>query len=150
MLPMPITVEEYGYHFAPSPDYMIVERIKIDYENFRGILMPTSVKTGVNRFIGVGRIVAISEFPSEDEYTERLKDLLRKQPYVGFEFHVVAQCVQLPQFELPRDADLVCMHVKDAVYIPKDLDVLLARHAEYEKNELERREKELAEIKKCS
>lgn len=141
MIPMPITPEEYAYHFRPAPDYLIVQRLKLNNDRISRIHLPDDVKNSMTHFVGVGKVLAVSDLRSEDDYIEQQKQILREIKYVGFEFHVVAECIILPQFELPRDVSLVCMHVKDAVYFPRDLDTLLKRQREYEA----KREKEIAE-----
>jgi hypothetical protein len=108
----------------------------LDYENVRGIHIPREVQTGTRRFIGVGKVLAVSDHLSDDEQVEKMKAVLRESKYVGFEFHVVAEVVMIPQLELPRDVSLLCMHVKDVVYIPRDLDELLEKQVAHEKAEL--------------
>jgi hypothetical protein len=132
MIPLPLSAAEYASYFPPAPDYIICERVVLDYTTVRGIHIPGNVQEGTKRFIGIGKVLAVSEYESDDPQVEKMKPIIRKVGYVGFEFHVCAQVVMLPQFELPRESNLICLHVKDVVYLPEKLDELIDRQRTYE------------------
>lgn len=135
MIPMEITPETYAQYFEPGPDFLIVQRLPIDYEKIGNVFVPENVRQGSRRFIGVGRVLRVSSLPSEHEYIEAMKEVIRERQYVCFEFHVSADVKMLPRFKLPEGVDLVLLHVRDAVQFPERLDELLEIQREYEEKQ---------------
>lgn len=135
MKPMEITAEEYAKYFEPAPSYLLVQRLPINFERIGTIYVPDQVRDVQVRFIGIGKVLRVSDLESDDEYVEYLKNVFLERKYVCFEFHVVAEIKLPPQFVLPKDVNLILLHTKDVVQIPSNLDELFEKHKEFEKNQ---------------
>ena len=132
MIPLKITPEEYAEFFPPAPDYLICQRVLMNYDKIGSIVLPETIRAGSMRFVTVGKILAVSDLVSEDEWVEYMKRELRKSKYVGFSAHVTADAAIMPQFCLDKDVSIIMLHVKDTLQIPQRLDELLERQAKWE------------------
>lgn len=136
MVPMTITPEEYCTFHSPMPNYLFVLRRLDNYEKLGRIRLPDRVVEESRKFIPTGRILKISDYPSDDEHIESLKEILKGRKYVGFEFHAIAPVHLLPQFAFPKGDDVVMLHVRDITIIDENLDELIERQRLWEEKEM--------------
>lgn len=134
MIVMKISPEIHAKHFKPAPDYLVIQRHLVDFGKIGRIHLPDNIKESFVKFITVGKVVAVSDLESSDPYVEYLKGEIRKSGYVGFSFHVTAECPLLPQFEFDNNQSIVMIHVKDVVQIIDDFDGLMKMYQEYSKD----------------
>src|SRR3990172_2425637 len=113
MIPMQISVEEYVKYFKPTPDYLIAVRRLDNYEKLGNIIIPEKIAREGVRFISQARILAVSPYESSDPWIETMKGILRTKTHVAFEFHVVCPVHLPPQFEFPKEDNVIMLHVKD-------------------------------------
>lgn len=156
MIPQTISPEKYVQYFRPSADYIIVQRLLLNYDKIGSIHLPQEVSEGSMRFVTVGKVLAISDMKSSDPQIEYVKKKLRAQQggffkrrgdmYVGFSYHVVADLAIMPQFKLPEDVSLIMLHLLDITLIPHRLDDLLREHEAFEAQEVEKANKIQATI----
>lgn len=131
MIPMKINPELYAKYFAPGPDYLVIERVKVNIDRIGRIAIPDAIKEHYIRFIGVGKVLAVSEMVSESEHNEYLKKYAKDCGYVGFSHHVAAQCPLMPQFEFERDETVVMLHIKDVVQYISNYNELMTIYEEW-------------------
>ena len=146
MIPLEITPDEYIKYHSPMPNYLFVLRRLENYEKVGYVVVPDKIREESRKFIPTGRILKISDFPSEDEYLEGIKNILRTKTYVGFEFHAIAPVHLMPQFKFPKGDDVVMLHVKDITIVDENLDELLERQLRWETQEVQRLEEEQKRI----
>ena len=148
MVPMTITPEEYVKYHVPMPNYIFVLRRLENYDKLGNIFVPDKIKEESRKFIPTGRILKVSDIPSDDEHIEEIKKLLRTKTYVGFEFHALALVHLMPQFKFPKGDDVVMLHVKDITIVDENLDELIERQRQWEIQEIQRLESEQARLEK--
>ena len=138
---MKITPEQYVKYFKPAADYLIVQRVPLSYEKVGQIYIPKNIIDVQQRFVTVGRVLSVSEIPSQDEYVQLLKDKFQSmmpEAYVGYSFHVTADLAILPQFKFDDGVSLIMLHVLDVTILPENLTELLDLHKKFEEEEEER------------
>ena len=63
MIPLTITVDEYAKCFVPAPEYLVLERLRVDFDTISRIAIPKSVSEGMRYQIGVGARAASGVIP---------------------------------------------------------------------------------------
>src|SRR3990167_2117334 len=139
MIPLTITVDEYAKCFVPAPEYLVLERLRVDFDTISRIAIPKWVSEGMRYQIGVGKVLAVSPYKTTNEKFELFKEHLKGKRYVGFAFHQLAECVMLPWLRLPDGCVVAALHIEDVAFIVDGLDDLEARQARYENNQKEQK-----------
>jgi len=142
MIPMPISVAEYIEHQPLAPEYMFGLKRIHRFDKIGRVLIPEDIRREYHKFLPYAEVLKVSPNPafntdgSINVDIESRKAIIALCKYVTFEYHAVAIVNVMPQFKLPSDEHLICLHVRDAItYGGKGMEELLEKQRAWEAEE---------------
>ncbi len=141
MKQLKISLKKYAEYHKPGPDFLLLRRLPIKHKEVNGIVIPDHIVEAQGNYVGVGEILSMNDYPSENDWVNKRKEYLKNCKYVGFNFHLAENISIAPQMEVDGNPKLVTLHVKNVIMEIPNLEDLINEWIK-ENEEEEQKEKE--------
>jgi hypothetical protein len=125
MKQLKISLQKYVEYHSPAPDYILLKRFPIKHNTVNGVAIPDHIIDSQGYFVGVGEVLKINDYASENDWVNERKKHLKGCKYVGFNFHVAENISIAPQIEIEGAPKLVTLHVKNVIMEIPNLEDLI-------------------------